>query len=380
MINSIKSSEQNKPAALYRVKVEDKFWSKYIKLVLDEVIPYQWEILNDRIPGAEPSHAIENYRIAAGLSEGKFHGYVFQDSDVAKWLEAVAYKLTIQPDAELEKIADEVIELIGKAQQPDGYLDTYFTIEKPGYRWTDERRKHELYCAGHLIEAAVAYYEATRKRRLLDIVCRLADHISTVFGAEEGKKKGYPGHQVIEMALVKLYHVTGIESYLELAKFFIDERGRQPHFYDIEAAERGEKDHSDYFGEYTYAYTQIQEKRTDVWHRYDEQMRGLQERGFIRVPLVPTYATINGNMYFILTASLDERDKLLAYLKKNGIYAVFHYLPLHTSPYFRDKHDGRPLPNAQRFSDCLIRLPFYYGLKEKEINYICKKVEDFYTR
>ncbi len=124
----------------------------------------------------------------------------------------------------------------------------------------------------------------------------------------------------------------------------------------------------------------IQEKRTDVWHRYDEQMRGLQERGFIRVPLVPTYATINGNMYFILTASLDERDKLLAYLKKNGIYAVFHYLPLHTSPYFRDKHDGRPLPNAQRFSDCLIRLPFYYGLKEKEINYICKKVEDFYTR
>ncbi len=153
-----------------------------------------------------------------------------------------------------------MIDLIGKAQQPDGYVNTYYTVAQPGKRWTDERRRHELYCAGHLMEAAVAYFEATGKRKLLDIVCRFADHIETVFGKEPGKKHGYPGHQVIEMALVKLFHVTGEQSYLALASYFIDERGRrQPHFFDVEEQERGEEGHKGYFEDYVYTYTQSHE-------------------------------------------------------------------------------------------------------------------------
>lgn len=244
------------PAPLRNVLVHDAFWDRYTGLVRDKVLPYQWEALNDRVPGAEKSHAVENFRIAAGLAEGKFHGYVFQDSDLAKWLEAVAYRLTTEPDPALEAVADEVIDIIAKAQQPDGYVNTYYTVAQPGKRWTDERRRHELYCAGHLMEAAVAYVEATGKRRLLDIVCRFAKHIGTVFGVEPGKKHGYPGHQVIEMALVRLFQVTGEQSHLALAKYFIDERGRQPHFFDMEEHARGEEGHKGYFEDYVYAYTQ----------------------------------------------------------------------------------------------------------------------------
>ncbi len=259
-----------KPLTLKEVKINDDFWGRYMKLVREEVIPYQWEALNDRVPNTEPSHAIENFRIAAGLSRGEHYGFCYQDSDVAKWLESVAYRLTTHPDAGLEKIADDVIDLLEKAQQQDGYLNTYYTITSPESRWTDERRKHELYNAGHLMEAAVAYYEATGKRRFLDIMCRFADYIDTVFGPEPEKKKGYPGHQGIELALVKMYNTTGEERYLKLSKFFIDERGKQPHFYDMEAKARGEEGHEDYFGEYVYKYTQahkpVREQTEAVGH------------------------------------------------------------------------------------------------------------------
>lgn len=258
------------PVALKKVKVKDDFWGKYIKLVREEVIPYQWEVLNDRVPGVEPSHAIENFRIAAGLSQGEFYGYVFQDSDVAKWLEAVAYSLTNHADEKLEALADEVIELIGKAQQPDGYLNTYFTIKAPEKRWTNERDMHELYCAGHMMEAAVAYYEATGKRRLLEIMCAFADHIDTVFGTEEGKKRGYSGHQEVEMALVKLYKATGNEKYLKLSKYFLDERGQQPFYFDIEAKARGEEGKKGHFGDYSDEYRQshlpVREQTAAVGH------------------------------------------------------------------------------------------------------------------
>lgn len=228
---------------LKNVKLNDKFWSKYEKLVKEVIIPFQWEALNDNVPDAEPSHAIKNFRIAAGLEQGEYYGMVFQDSDVAKWLEAVAYSLVTSPDSKLEEIADGVIDIIEKAQMPDGYLNTYFTVKEPGKRWTNLRECHELYCAGHMMEAAVAYFESTGKRKLLDIMCRFADHIDSIFGPEEGKLKGYPGHQVIEMALVKLYRVTDEEKYLILAKYFIDQRGQEPFYFDIEAEKRGNKEH-----------------------------------------------------------------------------------------------------------------------------------------
>jgi DUF1680 family protein len=228
---------------LRNVKINDAFWSKYVKLVREVMLPYQWDALNDKIEDAAPSHAIKNFKIAAGLEEGEFYGMVFQDSDVAKWLEAVAYSLETHPDSQLESLADGVIDIIEKAQMSDGYLNTYFTVKEPGNRWTNLHECHELYCAGHMIEAAVAYYNATGKRKLLDVVCKLADHINSVFGTEEGKLKGYPGHQVIELALVRLYKVTGEERYLMLVKFFLDERGREPYYFDIEWEKRGRISH-----------------------------------------------------------------------------------------------------------------------------------------
>ena len=228
---------------LKNVKISDNFWSKYIKLVHEVVIPYQWDAINDRVEDAEPSHAIKNFRIAAGLEQGEFYGFVFQDTDLAKWLEAVAYRLETHPDKNLEELADEAIELIEKAQQADGYLNTYFTIKEPGRRWTNLTECHELYTAGHMIEAAVAYYRATGKRKLLEVMCRFADNIGSVFGTEPGKLRGYDGHQEIELALVKLYEATGEEKYLKLSKYFIDERGREPNYFEVENARQDYKKH-----------------------------------------------------------------------------------------------------------------------------------------
>lgn len=224
---------------LHKLSVSDPFLGKYQQLVRDIVIPYQWDALNDRIPEADPSHAIANFRIAAGLQEGEFFGMIFQDSDVAKWLEAVAWSLCQKPDPELEKTADEVIALIAAAQCDDGYLNTWFTVKAPEKRWTNLAECHELYCAGHMIEAGVAFFQATGKRRLLDVVCRLADHIDRTFGPTEHQLHGYPGHPEIELALMRLYEVTRESRYMRLVKYFVEQRGTQPHFYDIEYEKRG---------------------------------------------------------------------------------------------------------------------------------------------
>jgi DUF1680 family protein len=228
---------------LKNVRISDPFWLEYVELVRNVIIPYQWEALNDRIPDAEPSYAARNFRIAAGLEKGEFGGYDFQDSDIAKWLEAVGYSLATHPDPKLEAIADDFIEVIEKAQQPDGYLDTRFIIKEPEKRWTNLHECHELYVAGHMMEAAVAYYKGTGKRKLLDVMCRAADHIADVFGSEPGQIRGYDGHQEIELALVKLYEATGNEKYLKLSKFFIDERGTEPNFFKKEWEARGGYSH-----------------------------------------------------------------------------------------------------------------------------------------
>lgn len=210
--------------------IKDPFWSRYISLIKEAVIPYQWDILNDRIPESEPSHAIDNFRIAAGDMEGSFYGQVFQDSDVYKWLEAVGNVLMLNRDEALEEKADSVIDIIARAQGADGYLDTYFMIEEPDKRWTNVLECHELYCAGHFIEGAVAYYLATGKTKVYQSALKLADHIDSVFGPEEGKLHGYPGHQEIEIALLRLYDVSGEKRYLKLAQYFIDTRGTNRFF------------------------------------------------------------------------------------------------------------------------------------------------------
>ncbi|MEK3733040.1 MULTISPECIES: glycoside hydrolase family 127 protein [Paenibacillus] len=261
----------SKSVPLQQVKLDDPFWSQYVKLVREVVIPYQYEALHDRIPGVEPSHAIANLRIAAGRAQGEFGGFVFQDSDLAKWMEAAAYSIAVHPDADLENKVDEIIDMIEEAQQPDGYFNTYFTIKEPQKRWTNLTDCHELYCAGHLMEAAVAYYQATGKRKLLDIVCRFADYIDAVFGPEEGKIHGFDGHQEIELALVKLYEVTGEERYLKLSQYFIDQRGTEPHFFLEEWERRGRTSffsrtsappHLDYYQ----SHIPVREQREAVGH------------------------------------------------------------------------------------------------------------------
>ena len=254
------------------VQVHDTFWRPYMELVRDQVIPYQWEALNDRIPDASPSHAIENFRIAAGEAHGDFHGMVFQDSDVAKWLEAVAYSLETDPDAQLEQTADDVIDLLGRAQQTDGYLNTYFTIKEPENRWGSLMHNHELYCAGHFIEAAVAYYNTTGKRKFLDIMCRYADYIDTVFGEADSKLSGYPGHQEIELALVRLYRATNNDKYLKLSQFFINARGKRPHYFDVEREKNAPGvfenmvKEFDHFFEYNQSHKPVREQDKAVGH------------------------------------------------------------------------------------------------------------------
>ena len=218
-------------------RIRDDFWSRYQDLVCDTVIPYQRQVLEDQVPGAAKSHAIENFRIAAGQTEGAFFGWIFQDSDVAKWIEAAAYSLVRRPDPKLEADLDQLIDTIGLAQEEDGYLNTYFTLGHQEKRWTDLQEAHELYCAGHMMEAAVAYYQATGKTKLLQIMQKNADCIDSIFG--KGKRRGFPGHPEVELALVRLHEATGEERYLKLAQYFIDERGTEPNFFAEEKASRG---------------------------------------------------------------------------------------------------------------------------------------------
>lgn len=165
--------------------------------------------------------------------------HIFWDSDFAKVLEGMALMLALNPDDQaLAGELDGYVDLVISAQQPDGYLNTHFTVVDPENRWKNIYDCHELYCAGHLMEAAVAHFRATGSRKFLDALCRYADYIATVFGSEPGKIHGYPGHEEIELALCKLADATGEAKYLKLARYFIDERGKQPNFFELEGQQR----------------------------------------------------------------------------------------------------------------------------------------------
>ncbi|MCD7887776.1 MAG: glycoside hydrolase family 127 protein [Clostridiales bacterium] len=215
---------------LNQIRIDDPFWNRYTRSVTEKIIPYQWRVLNDQEPEAEPSHCIRNFRRAAGEEPGGFYGFVFQDTDLAKWLEAVAYSLSSTPDPALEARADEVIDLVGRAQQPDGYLDTYFILEAPESKWRNLQQGHELYTAGHMMEAAAAYYQVTGKDKLLHIMCRCADLICDTFHQPEFAQS-IPGHEEVEIGLFKLYQVTGERRYLDMARDFVNRRGQQPDIF-----------------------------------------------------------------------------------------------------------------------------------------------------
>ncbi|MBP1548982.1 MAG: glycoside hydrolase family 127 protein [Oscillospiraceae bacterium] len=217
------------------------FIGKYQKLIKDTVIPYQYTVLCDEAPDTEKSHVVQNFINAGKAVRGEdvgdgFYGMVFQDSDAAKWIEAAAYSLADFPDVELEKTVDSLIEKIEVAQDTDGYLNTYFTIKDREKRWTNLLEGHELYCSGHMMEAACAYYEVTGKRKLLDVMLRNAEHIYDHFIVKGNG--GYPGHPEVELALMKMYRCTGNKHCLELAEHFINNRGVDADFYRKERASR----------------------------------------------------------------------------------------------------------------------------------------------
>ena len=219
-------------------KADTGFISEYQKLIKDVVIPYQYKVLCDEAPDTEKSHVMKNFINAGKALKGEdtddgFYGMVFQDSDAAKWLEAVAYSLAVNPDSELQKIADDFIDVIAAAQDNDGYLNTYYTIKDKDKRWTNILEGHELYCSGHMMEAAVAYYEATGKDKLLKVMERNGEHIYDVF--IKNNHKGYPGHPEIELALMKMYRLTGNEKLFRLSRHFVDIRGVDPHYYEKES-------------------------------------------------------------------------------------------------------------------------------------------------
>lgn len=282
----------NKPVDLKSVTVTDKFWSFEMDLIRKEVIPYQWEILNDRVPEAAPSYCMHNFRAAGMLNDkirndkdftapsytyrgfevlpegepkdDEFYGFLFQDSDFSKWIEAVGYTLATHPNPELESIADGAIDIVCKAQTDEGYLDTYYIINGMDKIFTDLRDHHELYCLGHLIEGAIAYYEGTGKDKLLSAARKYADFVSSRFGPEEGKINGYPGHEIAEMALFRLSDVTGEKKYADLAEYFINQRGKAPLYFDIEhPTPKGTPYKIDYYHQ---AHIPVREQNEAVGH------------------------------------------------------------------------------------------------------------------
>ncbi|MGB9763772.1 MAG: glycoside hydrolase family 127 protein [Candidatus Saccharicenans sp.] len=212
-----------KPVNFWEVKVTDNFWAPRMETNRLVTIPYLFKM-------NEETGRVDNFRIAAGLKTGKFTGKRYNDSDVYKAIEAAAYALKTNPNPELKKQIDDLVSIIARAQEPDGYLYTARTIDPknpaPGAgkeRWSNLRVSHELYNLGHLYEAAVAYYQATGEMNLLQVAIKSADLLVKTFGPD--KLRAFPGHEEVEIGLIKLYRVTGNQSYLQLAKFFLDERG-----------------------------------------------------------------------------------------------------------------------------------------------------------
>lgn len=258
----------SQPLPLTAAHINDPFWSREIDLIRNAVIPYQWDALNDRIPNAAPSWWMHNMKAAARAiaakkagkyaphqklpfiviepdkneapKEDDFYGWAFQDSDGYKWIEAVSYQLMLHTDTKLQAQAQLAVDAICSAQEDDGYLDTFYTVINREKAFTNLKDHHELYCFGHLVEAAVAWYQATGHTELLEAAKRFGRCISNRFGP--GMQRGCPGHEIAEMALFKLYALTGETEWRDLACFFLDVRGTEPSSFAIEENTRRTKE------------------------------------------------------------------------------------------------------------------------------------------
>ena len=256
------------PVRFVDVQIEGDFWRERLETVLTRTIPSQHAQLTahgilDSLKLPDPPPPLRFPR-----NEHNFTVQVFWDSDVGKWIEAASYALSHRRDADIEAKIEAIVDDLERAQAPEGYLNCWYLGREPDKRWTNLRDNHELYNLGHLLEGGIAYFLATGRRRLLDLLERYVAHVHETFGPGPGQKRGYDGHQEIELALIKLYRLTGERQHLELASYFIDERGRQPHYFDAEARARGE-DPKDFWAksyEYNQSHKPVREQDRVVGH------------------------------------------------------------------------------------------------------------------
>lgn len=261
---------------------------------------------------------------------------MFWDSDMAKSIETIAYSLYRKPNAELERRADEIIDMYAKLQDADGYLNSFFQRIKPEWKWSNLRDFHELYCAGHMIEAAVAYYQATGKRKFMDVMSRMADYCVAKFGYGPGQMRGYCGHEEIELALVRLARETGTQAYMDLAKFFVDERGQAPNFFmeEAKAFGRDPKGWQKNILEYSQSHVPVREQSKVVGHA----VRAM----YLYSAMADLATEYNDDS---LTATLET---LWADLTQKQMYVTGGIGPAHSNEGFTDYYD---LPNDTAYAE-----------------------------
>lgn len=319
-----------------KVSFPGGFWQSWTETVRNVTVPSQHrrldeegflEVLNFKAPPAPLVRPIQ----PSGLSMQHFF-----DSDFGKWIEAASYTLKAYPNPELEEKIDAIVEQLAEGQMADGYLNSWFIRREPDMRWTNLRDLHEMYSMGHLLEGAVAYFEATGKRRFLDVMIRLVDHIDTTFGREPGKLRGYDAHEEIEIALVKLYRVTGEARFLKLADYFVTERGQQPSYYDDEARRRGENP-GDYVFK-TYAYSQAH-----MPVREQTEVVGHAVRAMYLFSAMSDLAVETGDL-----SLFDATKRLFANLTGRQLYVTGGLGPAHQNEGFTRAYD---LPNHTAYAE-----------------------------
>ena len=256
------------PLRFIDVKLEGEFWRERLETVLTRSIPSQHAQLERH--GILPSLKLPDPPppLRVPLNEWGFTQQIFWDSDVGKWIEAASYALSHRRDADIEAKIEAIIDDLAAAQEPNGYLNCWYLGREAENRFTNLRDNHELYCLGHLLEGGIAYFLATGRRRLLDILERYIALVRAAFGSGEGQRQGYCGHQEIELALMRLYGLTGDRQHLDLASYFIDQRGQAPNYFDGEARARG-ADPGDFWAgtyEYCQAHKPVREQDKVVGH------------------------------------------------------------------------------------------------------------------
>ncbi len=317
------------PVPLEDVQINDQFWAPRIAANRESGL---WAVYDQ----LESTGRLDAYHLDWRPEADKPEPHVFWDSDVAKWLEGACYSLITHPDPGLKTRVDRVVQLILSAQGEDGYINPHYTVVEPDGRWTNLRDKHELYCAGHLIEAAVAHHRATGESDFLEGISRYVDLIDATFGRQPGQLRGYPGHEEIELALVKLYRYTEEKRYLSLAQYFVDVRGRTPHYFDLEAEQRGETPEAYWAGTHTYtqSHLPVREQREVVGHAV---------RGMYLYSAMTDLAAEIGDMGLLSTLKTLWQD-----LVSTKLYLTGGIGPSSSNEGFTRPYD---LPNQQAYAE-----------------------------